>query len=268
MRAASSRICFTIPNNQPSDHSKHINQSTGDRPGDDHSANGNPYPLPFEQSDASPASATHPKQRPFRTGFKSDIVDGYTRLVTDRIHDGWSCQLVTILFSQLSGPRIAVINRMKDEVQRVYSTLVTRVHRKPRTAPTNELPILVGALDLPVYKRDRSSAPKVSCNGGLHIHVLILMPPNSRLDGSLADHFKAKQDLYAGPGKSVQRIHVRAVVGDHGRVVDYVLKTVLNGRLSYDEAMLVLPRTRREVETVSVNDRAHGATKLSLPSMA
>jgi hypothetical protein len=265
MRAASSRICFTIPNNQPSDHSSHINQSTGGRPGGDHPTNGNPYPLSSEQSDAS---ATDPKQRPFRTGFKSDIVDGYTRLVTDRVHDGWSCHLVTILFSQLPGPRIVVTNQMKDGVQRVYSTLVTRVHRKPRTAPTDELPVLIGALDLPVYKRDRSSAPKVSCNGGLHIHVLILMPPNSRLDGSLADHFEAKQDLYAGPGKSIQRIHVQAVVGEHRNVVDYVLKTVLNGRLTYDDAMLVLPRTRREVETVSANDRAHSATKLVLPSMA
>jgi hypothetical protein len=103
---------------------------------------------------------------------------------------------------------------------------------------------LIGALDLPVYKRGRSSAPKVSCNGGLHIHVLILKPPNSRLDGSLADHFEAKQDLYAGPEKSIQRIHVRVVVGDHGRLVDYVLKTVLNGHLSYDEGMLVLSGSR------------------------
>jgi hypothetical protein len=35
----------------------------------------------------------------------------------------------------------------------------------------------------------------------------------------------------------------------HRRVVDYVLKTVLNGRLSYDEAVLVLPRSRGELET-------------------
>ena len=34
------------------------------------------------------------------------------------------------------------------------------------------------------------------------------------------------------------------MVEDHGRVVDYVLKTVLNGRLSYDEAVMVLPRSR------------------------
>jgi hypothetical protein len=42
-------------------------------------------------------------------------------------------------------------------------------------------------------------------------------------------------------------IDVRPVVSDRGRVVDYVLKTVLAGRLSYDDAVVVLPRSRREL---------------------
>jgi hypothetical protein len=136
---------------------------------------------------------------------------------------------------------------MKDEVHRVYSTLLTRVHRKPRTASTDELPVLIGAVDLPVYKRDKASGPMVVCNGGLHVHALLLMPPASRLKGSLADHFREMRELYAGSGKSIQRVHVRPVIENHGRVVDYVLKTVLNGRLSYDDAVLVLPRSRGEV---------------------
>jgi hypothetical protein len=178
-------------------------------------------------------------------------VDGYTQLITDRVQDGWSCHLVTILFCQFPGPRSAIINRMKDEVQRVYSTLLTRVHRKPRTVSTDELPILVGAADLPVYKRERSSAPTVFCNGGLHFHALVLIPPRSRLKESLADHFEGNRDLYAGSGKSIRRIHVQPVVGGHERVVDYVLKTVLNGRLSYDEAVILLPRTYGELETAA-----------------
>ena len=177
-------------------------------------------------------------------------MDGYTQLVTDRVRSGWSCNLVTFLFSQLPGPRAAVINRMKDEVHRIYSTLLTRVHRKPRTASTDELPVLIGAMDLPVYKRDKASGPMVLCNGGLHVHALMLMPPASRLKGSLADHFREKQELYVGSGRATLRIDVRPVVEDHSRVVDYVLKTVLIGRLSYDEAVFVLPRSRGELETV------------------
>ena len=37
--------------------------------------------------------------RQYRSQSQMDLVEGYTRLVTDRIHDGWSCHLVTILFS-------------------------------------------------------------------------------------------------------------------------------------------------------------------------
>jgi hypothetical protein len=184
---------------------------------------------------------------PIGSHAKADLVDGYIQLVTDRVRSGWSCNLVTFLFSQLPGPRPAVINRMKDEVQRVYSTLLTRVHRKPRTASTEELPVLIGAMDLPVYKRDKASGPMILCNGGLHVHALLLMPPTSRLKGSLADHFREKQGLYVGSGRPALRIDVRPVVSDHGRVVDYVLKTVLNGRVSYDEAVLVLPRSRGEL---------------------
>jgi hypothetical protein len=32
-------------------------------------------------------------------------------------------------------------------------------------------------------------------------------------------------------------------------VIDYVLKTVLNGRVSHDEALLVLPRARGELQS-------------------
>jgi hypothetical protein len=147
-------------------------------------------------------------------------VDGYTQLVTDRVRAGWSCNLVTFLFSQPPGPRSAVISRMRDEVHRIYSTLLTRVHRKPRTASTDELPVLVGVMDLPVHKHNKLSGPMVLCNGGLHVHALMLMPPTSRLKGSLTDHFRDN----CTPGlEGLQRIDVRPVVGDHGRVVDYVL---------------------------------------------
>jgi hypothetical protein len=87
----------------------------------------------------------------------------------------------------------------------------------------------------------------VLCNGGPHVHALMLMPPTSRLKGSLADHFREKREQYVGSGRSALRIDVRPVTHDHRRVVDYVFKTVLNGRLAYDEAVLVLPRSRTEL---------------------
>jgi hypothetical protein len=84
-----------------------------------------------------------------------NLVSGFTKMVTDRIQNGWSCHLLTILFSQLPGRRDLVLNQMKDEVQRIYSTFVTRVHRNPRDVSACQLPMLLGSADLPVHKRDR-----------------------------------------------------------------------------------------------------------------
>lgn len=173
-------------------------------------------------------------------------LNGYTQLVTDRIQQGWSCYLVTVLFQQIPGSRPTIISRFKQEIQRVYSTLVTRVHRKPRTAPPDELPILIGAVDLPVNKSDRSSAPLVRCNGGLHFHALILIPDRSRLREPLQDHFQNCAHLYETDG-AITKIDVRPVTNGYERVVDYVFKTIKRGRVSYDEGVLVLPRTRGEL---------------------
>ena len=182
-------------------------------------------------------------------------LNGYTQLVTDRIKQGWSCYLVTILFQQLPGSRPKIISRMKQEVQRVYSTLITRVHRKPRTASPDELPVLIGAADLPVYKSDRSSAPLVRCNGGLHFHALILIPDRSRLREPLQDQFQTSAHLYGMDG-TISKIHVRPVTDSYERVVDYVFKTIKRGRVSYDEGVLILPRTRNELTSLRISRSA------------
>jgi hypothetical protein len=175
------------------------------------------------------------------------LVDGYTQVVIDRVDSGWSCHLMTFPFAQLPGPRIAVIQAMKDELQRVFSTLVTRIHRKPRTASPDELPILIGAADLPVYRRDRDSSPLVRCNDGLHFHALLLVPPATRLGIPVEEHFRANEDMYLGKRHLIQKLDVRPVTDSYERVVDYVFKTIQRGRVSYDEGILLLPRARREL---------------------
>jgi hypothetical protein len=179
--------------------------------------------------------------------IKRQLVNGYTQVVIDRVGSGWSCHLMTFPFAQLRGPRGAVIQAMKDELQRVYSTLVTRLHRKPRTASPDELPILIGAADLPVFKRDRHSSPLVRCNDGLHFHALLLVPPATRLGMLVEEHFRANEAMYLGKHRLIERLDVRRVTDSYERVVDYVFKTILRGRVSYDEGFLLLPRARQEL---------------------
>jgi hypothetical protein len=172
----------------------------------------------------------------------------FAHLVTHRLDNGWSGYMVTVMFSNIRGTRPRVLQGMKDEIARLYSILVTDVHRKPRTAPTDELPVLLGALDLPVVKRRRMVGTQPSYNDGLHFHGLILLPPTSRLKQDLTEYFRDKRGLYVRADKPVERIHVQRIDRDPARTTEYVLKTIRRGRISYDEGFLVFPRVRSELE--------------------
>jgi hypothetical protein len=177
-------------------------------------------------------------------------VDGFTQLVGDRMKDGWSCHFITFPFAQLPGPRSAVIQAMNGEIQRVYSTFVTRTHRKPRTTPTHDLPILIGTADLQVYKRDPTSSPLILCNGGLHFHGLLLVPPDTRLGVPVDEHFREYEDMYIGRRRLITKLDVRPITETPEHAVDYAFKTILRGRVSYDDGVLILPRTRDELGPV------------------
>jgi hypothetical protein len=184
---------------------------------------------------------------PRGTRLNRDLIGGYAQLVRQRMSDGWTCYLVTFVFDRIPGSRDRVMARMRDEVLRVYSTLVTRVHRNPRAASTDDLPAFLSMMDLPVHKRDRSMGPISFCNGGLHVHALVLMPPVSRMREGLDEHFRERSDLYITSTGSIQRVHAVPVTTEPDTVVDYVFKAVLNGRIPYDEALMVLPRSSGEL---------------------
>ena len=217
----------------------------------------NTYPTKINsRSNEDQTGITEQVTHPIRFIIRADpinrqMVTGYTRLVTDRVEDGWSCHLLTATFSQLPGPRAAVIQSMKGELARVYSTFITRVHRKPRSASTDELPILIGAADLPVHKRDRKSSPLVLCNAGLHFHNLLLVPPRTRLDETVEQHFRDHAGMYAGERRLIAHLDVEPVFVGHERVVDYAFKTVLRGRVAYDDGVLLLPRARSELSSAA-----------------
>jgi hypothetical protein len=164
---------------------------------------------------------------------------------------------MTFQFCQLPGPRGAVIQAMNDELHRVYSTFVTRTNRKPRTASPDELPILIGTADLQVYKRVSTSSPRVLCNGGLHFHGLLLVPPKTRLEIPVEEHFRRHQDIYLGRRRLIRALDVRPVTETPERVVDYAFKTILRGRVSYDDGILLLPRARNELTPARKPEPVH-----------
>jgi hypothetical protein len=177
------------------------------------------------------------------------LIAGYSEMVQRRIDSGWKPHLVTFMFKQLSGKMPVVIGGMKDEIERAYSTFITRVVRDPNSPKSaGQLPVLVAMADLPTFRRHRGGdRADALVNGGLHYHGVLLVPPASRLQTGVDFHFFKHRKLYLRDRHCLDRIHVLPIVSDPARAVGYALKGLANGRLSYDDCLLVLPRTAGEL---------------------
>jgi hypothetical protein len=77
-----------------------------------------------------------------------------------------------------------------------------------------------------------------------------LVPPDTRLNVPVDEHFRVYQDMYVGRRRLITKLDVRPVTETHEVAVDYVFKTILRGRVSYDDGVLVLPRARDELGPV------------------
>ena len=71
--------------------------------------------------------------------------------------------------------------------------------------------------------------------------------PYTRLDVPVEQHFRDYRDMYLGKRRLIRELDVRPVTKTPERAVDYVFKTILRGRVSYDEGILILPRAHDEL---------------------
>src|SRR6266446_9124816 len=101
------------------------------------------------------------------------------------------------MFKPLGGGDKAALNKMMDEVERVYSTFITSVVRKPHSKYQKESrPILIVAPDRPVLKNEKQKLRDVKINGGVHMHGILLVPGRSRLKEGVETHFKTHENRY------------------------------------------------------------------------
>jgi hypothetical protein len=176
------------------------------------------------------------------------MLAGYIQLVEDRVRQGYQPSLITFMFRQLPGSPQAIIRQMRDEVERVFATFLTRVVRDPRSPRSvGRLPVLIASADLPVAKKEKRALREVTINSGLHFAGVLLVPSQSRLRVTAQQHFAERAELYLGGRRRLDRIDVRPVESDPPRVVDYVMKACTRGRLAYDDCVMVLPRARGEL---------------------
>jgi len=142
------------------------------------------------------------------------------------------------MFKSLAGSRQSVFMRMNDEVQRVYSTFVTRAVRNPRSDSQKAfLPFLITVPDRPVFKRNKQRLSDVRINDGLHIHGILCVPWQCRLKVDVPTHFAERKAVYVK--NRLLRIHVEPIYSSNvANVVDYAFKALKNGNAAPDDIQI------------------------------
>jgi hypothetical protein len=166
------------------------------------------------------------------TATARQLIAGYSELIQRSMNHGSNAYLLSFMFKPLAGSLKAVMSQMNDEVQRVYSTFVTRVVRNPRShAQKDTLPFLITVPDRPIFKHNKENIADLKINNGLHLHGILCVPRDSRLKGNVANHFHANSALYVKT--RLLRIDIKRVYSED--VVDYAFKALKNGNATPDD---------------------------------
>jgi hypothetical protein len=160
------------------------------------------------------------------------LIAGYSELIQRRMKDGSNVYFLSLMFKPLAGSPKTLLIKMNDEVQRVFSTFVTRVVRNPKSeAQKASLPFLITVPDRPVSKQNKQNLSDLVINNGLHLHGILCVPRKSRLKVDAADHFDANKALYVR--NRLLRIDIKPVYS--ADVVDYAFKALKNGNATPDD---------------------------------
>jgi hypothetical protein len=160
------------------------------------------------------------------------LIAGYSKLIQERIDHGFDGYFLSFMFKPLAGPPKTRLIQMNDEVQRVYSTFVTRVVRNPRSEVNKaSLPFLITVPDRPTFKRNNQKISDLKINNGLHLHGILCVPGTSRLRVDVPTHFKTKEAVYVK--NRLLRIDVTPIYS--ADVVDYAFKSLKKGNATPDD---------------------------------
>jgi len=135
---------------------------------------------------------------------------------------------------------------MRQELERIYATMVTRLVRKPRSPAAQELlPRWICFPDRPVPKSTRESLDRIAPNEGVHFHAIAVFHPGSRIK-AVAKHVREYQGLYLGDAGKVSGVHAKRVRKTPNKAANYALKSYSRRRYDSDDFVL-FPRSVSEL---------------------
>jgi hypothetical protein len=159
---------------------------------------------------------------------------------------GFTPYFMTFMFKSIKGNQRTKWNRMRREIERVYSTMLTHIIRSPRSTPLHDFPLLIAYPDRPVPKHEKQPLKRITINDGLHPHGMLLDPPWTRMPETIDEHVARYHSLYVWPGHPLLSIHVEPATHNLPRVIDYAMKSFKRGRFDLDD-VLVLPKSQTEM---------------------
>jgi hypothetical protein len=177
-------------------------------------------------------------------------IAGFTKLVEDRVTgDGWNAYFVTFMFHPMPGGKQAKLQNMSGALYRFYTTLLTRVVRKPNSPfHSGQRPLLIAVPDYPVPKPKKQYLSDFAINDGLHFHGILAVPLESRLRADLITHIRQNAETYVK--YPLRRVDAVLIEKKLNFVTDYGFKSVKRNRLKWDD-VIVLPKSRRELGPTS-----------------
>ena len=175
------------------------------------------------------------------TAHLKAIVDAFGKWTKKYLDMGWDGYFFQVMFHDLAESRETKIIQMKQEVERVYNRLATRMVRKPNSPSwAGYLPIGLFVPGLPVPKKrksEKSTIADVSINEGLHMSGIVLGNRWGRVRTTLVDHFAKFEDHYV-TGK-IRGIYVDRITPDPEYTVEYALKSLPRRDSSPDDVLLL-----------------------------
>ncbi|MGR6467926.1 hypothetical protein [Rhizobium sp. PAMB 3182] len=175
------------------------------------------------------------------------LLDAYIEMIEIRVIAGYEPYLLSLMFNPLPGGPAAKQRQMERICEGVYNRILTRLVKRPKNKDTTNLPVWISCPDWPVQHLDGWSVADSQINGGMHMHAIVLVPPNARTGRRLSDIINGRQYTFlAGPGMPLQRLHVVPITETAAKTAGYALKSLDRRRVEVD-GIVVLPRSRSEL---------------------
>src|SRR6266404_8401119 len=104
------------------------------------------------------------------------IIEAFDEWINHMRGNHWSPYYLNFMFGELPTRIRAKKEIMRNEVERVYATLVTREVRRPLSVQSQgDMPRFFGCPDYPVPKRDKRSRRLVVANEGMHFNGILMI---------------------------------------------------------------------------------------------